>query len=59
MLVSSNGVIDVVSSKGVIDYSLIEVRFSNMRHLKREELSNISYSKRDYRISFIRGVNRI
>ena len=49
----------LVSSKGVIDYSLIEVRFSNMI-FEKEELSNISYSKRDYRISFIReGVNRI
>ena len=26
----------LVSSKGVIDYSLIEVRFSNMRYLKRK-----------------------
>ena len=36
MLVSSKGVIDVSSSKGVIDFSLIEVRFSNMRYLKRK-----------------------
>ena len=26
----------LVSSQGVIDYSLIEVRFSNMRYLKRK-----------------------
>ena len=50
----------LVSSKGVIDYSLIEVRFSKDEIFEKEELSNISYSKRDYRISFIReGVNRI
>ena len=59
MLVSSKGVIMLVSSKGVIDYSLIEVRFSNMRYLKRKSY-RIFFSKRDYRISFIREeVNRI
>ena len=50
----------LVSSKGVIDYSLNRSEIFKYEIFEKEELSNISYSKRDFRISFIReGVNRI
>ena len=40
----------LVSSKGVIDYSLIEVRFSNMRYLKSYRILVIRREIIEYRL---------
>ena len=49
-----------VIRKEIFEYSLFESEIFRYEIFEKKELLNISYSKRDYRISFIREeVNRI
>ena len=54
MLISSKGVSMLVSSKGVIDYSLIERSY---RLVKSKGVVKFSYSKRSYR--FVKSKGKI